>query len=124
MQSRIPTLERITMIGNLTIKHLTPDTYTALIQGNGGEEEAVLSASPGQDGRVRVIFTGMSVDGGASVLYQGAVSSKTLGIKLRVILLAWASAGIPPTKIEAQGLSEVIDSIVHQVLTMWGAMRA
>src|SRR5262245_8097651 len=52
------------------VKHVG---YTTVVQGDNGEVELVLMASPGQDGRNRLHVVEAAVDGGMQILLHTTV---------------------------------------------------
>jgi hypothetical protein len=67
------------------------NNYTALISGNGGEEQLIISTSPAH-GQVRIIITRMTVMGGGDVLMNGIVGANYLKI-IEKCIVNWCASG-------------------------------
>lgn len=100
----------------------SPGGYATTITGNGGEEELVICASGGQDGRYALSILAMSVDGGGTLLYNAgglprphAVYAGALEDTLRSIITAWATSGLDADGDQAGEIEEAILDVLKRV---------
>lgn len=116
------------MISDIKPLFISRASYTAVIQGNGGENEIAISVSIGQDAQARILASAPAVDGGmeALALPLGAGPGKPLEIAatgllpaLRTILQGWAYSGIKPRGEELARIDEDIAAIVGQLAAVW-----
>lgn len=63
--------------------------YTLIADGNGGEEQLVITNSFGQDGYAALTIVQASVDGGCTVLHSGRVRSDDVSKVIRTVIKHW-----------------------------------
>lgn len=122
------------MITDINLIFARGDAYTALVGGNGGENELVISCSPGQDGNVAVSLVAMSVDGGAKRLGVPLAHDSRDGIalvrlarlesSLRMALTRWRSGGVPGSVEEVQQAIAQCEEVLAAIVGTWGVHDA
>ena len=72
--------------------------YTLLVDGNGGENQLVITSSAGQNGKTIFSVIAVSVDLGMRVLaYRTYIQTREVPAFVKQQLIAWVSHGVPPT---------------------------
>src|SRR4051812_12720966 len=97
----------------------SPKGFTAIIVGNGGEEELNISMSPGQSGRCPIIAVATGCDGDLEVIlskteYHMAPNWEDMASWLILVITKWTTSGIKPNAKQYASLSKKIDSSVKR----------
>lgn len=121
------------MITSLNLIFARADSYTALVGGNEGEHELVISCSPCQDGRVMLSMMAVSFGGGATRLLPAArhiagarngfplVQATALFDVIRSALFDWGHSGGEPTQAQREHLLQVTWNLARTIVGTWGA---
>jgi hypothetical protein len=117
------------VITNLELLFASANSYSAVISGNGGEDELVISVTPGQDGNTVVAATAISVDGGPVQRVEFSASGSRNGYPMvrtdhlqhavRQILTNWSCSGITPTEAERARNDTQIAAITRTLSNNW-----
>lgn len=121
------------MIHNLSIIFIRADAYTAIVAGNAGARELIISASPAHDGRTCLSLT-IAATGGQILrldprarYLQGAcrgfplVRTTDLEEAIRNALYDFAHCdGIEPNQEQREHLLETTWSLSHRIVDVWG----
>jgi hypothetical protein len=90
----------------MQVDRITAHAYTLIVDANGGEEQLLIAASGGQDGRFAVGILAMQVDGGGRIFRSPSSPRITLDQTIEVVKKAVRRWGIQNREAEDQILGK------------------